>query len=46
MSYKYIDILVKIAECVGTLMKLEIPIRQKRVRFVPPDTSEYNQILV
>ena len=32
-------ILVKISECVGTLTKLEIPIREKRVRLVPPDAK-------
>ena len=42
----FMSILFEIAECVGTLTKLEIPICEKRVRFVPPDTSEYNQILV
>ena len=36
MNYRYIGILLKIAECVGALMKLEIPIRQKTVRLVPP----------
>ena len=39
MNYRYIGNLVKIAECVGTLTKLEIPIRQKRVRLVPPDAT-------
>ena len=39
MNYRYIGILVKIAECVGAFTKLEIPIRQKRVRLVPPDAN-------
>ena len=39
MNYRYIGILVKIAESVGTLTKMEIPIRQKRVRLVPPDAK-------
>ena len=39
MNYRYIDILVKIGTCVGTLAKSEIPIREKRVRLAPPDAT-------
>ena len=45
MNYRYIGILEKIAECVGTLTKLEIPIRQKRVRLVPPEAKCYSPII-
>ena len=39
MNCRYIGILLKIAECVGALMKLEIPIRQKRILLVLTDAN-------
>ena len=39
MNYWYIGILVKIADCVGTLTKLKILIHQKRIQLVPPDAT-------
>ena len=38
-------ILVKIADCVGILTKLEIPIRQKHIGLVPPDATHRNNSL-
>ena len=37
--YGYIGIMMKIGECVGTLMKSEILICHKRVQLVPPDAK-------